>query len=107
MTLSGKNGIRIVLAHIDRYFGLQAPNVWERLKESGILMQATSSFFTSFVSRRRALSLLTDGGIHFIGSDCHNVTSRPPNVVKAFEVIEKKLGADFVKQMNEYGESML
>ena len=42
-----------------------------------------------------------------MGSDCHNVTSRPPRIGQAFEYIQKKLGGDFITQMNEYGYSML
>ena len=107
LELSGKSSIKIVLAHVERYLALQNRNVFERLKDNGVLMQANSSFFTSFVTKRRALSLLDEGNIHFVGSDCHNLTSRAPNLGKAFEVIEKKFGNDFIEQMNEYGDSML
>lgn len=107
LELSGKSSIKIVLAHVERYLTLQNRNVFERLKDNGVLMQANSSFFTSFVTKRRALSLLDEGSIHFVGSDCHNLTSRAPNLGKAFEVIEKKFGNDFIEQMNGCGYSML
>lgn len=105
--LSGKSSVRLVLAHIERYLHLQKWTVWERLYDSGILMQVNASFFTSFVSKRRALLLLKKGNIHFLGSDCHNMTSRPPQIGKAFACIQKKFGDDYVRQMNEYGYTML
>ena len=105
--LSGKSSIRIVLAHVDRYLNLQKQAVWERIHDSGILIQANASFFTTLASRRKAISLLKEGEIHFVGSDCHNVTSRSPKIGKAFEIIQKKLGDDYISQMNEYGYSML
>lgn len=105
--LSGKGGVQIVLAHIDRYIKLQKQSVWKRLLENGILMQTNASFFTSFSAKRKAISMMGDGYIHFIGSDCHNMTTRPPMIGKAFENIRKKLGEDFIYQMNEYGYSML
>lgn len=105
--LSGKNGVRIVLAHIDRYMKLQKQSVWKRLLANDILMQSNASFFTSFQTRRKAISLLGEGGIHFIGSDCHNMTTRPPMIGKAFEYVRKKLGDDFTYQMNQYGYSIL
>jgi protein-tyrosine phosphatase len=105
--LSGKSRIRIVLAHIERYLNLQKQAVWERIHDSGILIQANASFFTTLASRRKAISLLKEGEIHFVGSDCHNVTSRSPKIGKAFEIIQKKLGDDYISQMNEYGYSML
>ena len=86
---------------------LQKKEVWERILQSGILIQSNADFFTSFVSKRRAISFLEKGNIHFIGSDCHNVTSRPPQIGKAFDIIQKKLGEEFTKQMNEYGYSLL
>ncbi len=107
LELSGKSNLQIVLAHVERYLHLQTQAVWERLKEWGILMQANAGFFTSVKSRHKALSLLGKGSIHFVGSDCHNTTSRPPHLDKAFSLIEKKLGSDFIRQMNEYGCAML
>lgn len=105
--LSGKSSIRIVLAHVERYLGLQKQAVRERIFDSGILMQVNASFFTSFASKRKAVSLLREGKIHFVGSDCHNMATRPPQIGKAFEIIEKKLGDNYINQMNEYGYSML
>ena len=105
--MSGRYCIQIVLAHIDRYLTLQKQVVWDRIIESGILMQANASFFTSLASKRKALALLREGNIQFVGSDCHNVATRPPQIGKAFEIIQKKLGEDYIHQMNEYGYSML
>ena len=105
--LASISGLTIILAHIERYLDLQNEDTWDRLYESGFLNQVNASFFIAFASRRKALSLLKQGRIHFVGSDCHNVTSRPPRIGQAFEYIQKKLGGDFITQMNEYGYSML
>ena len=107
MELSSESNLQIVLAHVERYLHLQTQAVWEHLREWGILMQANAGFFTSVKSRHRALSLLGEGSIHFVGSDCHNTTTRPPHLDKAFSLIEKKLGSDYIRQMNEYGCAML
>lgn len=103
--LSSKSSIQIVLAHIDRYLRLQKEAVWYRIQDSGILMQVNASFVTSFATKRKAISLMKEGRIHFIGSDCHNMTTRPPQIGKAFEVIQKKLGDEYISQMNEFGYS--
>ena len=105
--LSGKSGIRIVLAHIERYLRLQRSDVWERLRGHGILMQTNASFFTTLSTKRKAMAFLKGDYIHFLGSDCHNLTSRPPQIGKAFEVIQKKLGVDYIGLMTEYGYSFL
>ena len=105
--LSGKNSVRIVLSHVERYIKLQKSAVWNRLLESGIMMQVNASFFTSLASRRKAITLLQDGVVQFLGSDCHNLTTRPPVLGQAAEVIRKKLGNGFLDQMQEYGYSLL
>ena len=99
--------ITVVLAHIERYLKFQSNETWERLYGNGVLMQVNASFFTNFTTKRKALTYLENGRIHFIGSDCHNLTSRAPRIGKAFEIINNKLGENFTNQMNEYGHSVL
>lgn len=105
--LSGLGGITFILAHIERYLRLQHRSVWERLYESGILMQSNADFFVELMSRHKALSMLQNNLINFIGSDCHNTSTRQPHIKKAFDIIEKKFGKGFIEQINEYGKSML
>lgn len=98
---------RIILAHMERYFYMQKQAVRERIFDSDILMQMNAGFFAAFATRHRALSLLREGRIHFVGSDCHNTTTRPPQIGRAFDVIRKRLGDDYLSQMNEYGHTVL
>ena len=107
LELSSKRSLQIVLAHVERYLPIQKHGVWEELLDSGLLMQVNASYFTSFTSKRKALSRLKDGMIHLIGSDCHNLTVRPPKIGKAFEMIQKKLGEEFLDQLTAYGYSLL
>lgn len=107
MELAGSGSVQLVLAHIDRYWGLQNRDVWDRLYENGILMQANAGFFTGFSTKRKAISLLKDGMVRLIGSDGHNMTTRPPHLEKAFDVIGKKLGKEYLEQMTHYGYSLL
>lgn len=105
--LSGVSGVQVVLAHVDRYWNLQKTKTWLRLLESGILMQINANFVINLGSRRKAISLLQKGWIQLLGSDCHNLTTRPPKLAKAFEIMQKKLGEEFLSQMHEYGCSLL
>lgn len=105
--LSCKADMEIILAHFERYIGYQKRSVCERIIEDGILMQANASFFISPASRRKAVSWLEQGLIHFLGSDCHNMTSRPPRIGKAFDVISREFSDNYLYQMNEYGHAML
>lgn len=104
--LSGKSSVRIVLAHVERYLRLQKQSVWDRIADSGIMMQVNGSFFTSLTTKRKAILLLQEGTVQFLGSDCHNLTTRPPQLGKAYEIIRKRLGDDYISQMNQYGYSL-
>ena len=70
-------------------------------------MQVNASFFNELFTKKKATDMLARGGIHAIGSDCHNLRNRPPRLGKAYEFIRKKLGDEFVTQFNEYGYSLL
>ena len=105
--LAGKGDVQLIMAHIERFRRFMSMDMWEQLVQNDILIQVNADFFTAFGTRRKALSLLRDGGIHLIGSDCHNLTSRPPVAGDAYACIQKKLGRDFITQMNEYGAFLL
>lgn len=97
----------VLLAHVERYFQYQSTDVWNRLLENGMLMQANASFFADTKTRRRAVKMLKRGEIHLLGSDCHNLSSRRPQMDEALSLIEKKLGKDFVFYMDSFGKRFL
>lgn len=69
----------VVLAHIERYMAYQPKDIWGELREQGILMQSNVSFFANWKTRRKAMTMLKNGQIDFLGSDCHNMATRRPN----------------------------
>ncbi|MBE6643762.1 MAG: capsular polysaccharide biosynthesis protein [Ruminococcaceae bacterium] len=105
--LSAVRGFTIVIAHVERCLSLQSKAVLNKLLSNGILMQVNASFFRGFLDGRKAIGLLKSGVVHFIGSDCHNTTSRPPRIDTAYALIRKKLGESFIRQMNSYGHKLL
>ena len=64
----------------------------------GFLIQSNAEAFTG-LGRGKVLKLLSEGKIHLLGSDSHNMEKRAPNMAAAFDVIEKKLGAQTVKKL--------
>lgn len=104
--LAGQGSITLVLAHIERYLGYQKPDVLYRLLDSGALLQCNASFFCSFLTKPRALGMLRNGMIHFLGSDTHNLTDRAPNTAKAISVMKKKFGDAFVHDFISYGNGL-
>ncbi len=105
--LTTTKNMTVVLAHAERYLGLQSSKTIELLNDSGILMQYNADFFLRFGQRRKALKMLERGEIHLIGSDCHNLTARPPRIGEAYRGIRHKLGDGFYSFFCGYGYSLL
>lgn len=97
--LAHRGKITLILAHVDRYF--QSAKVWERLGESGCVMQINAGSVIGLATRFRMLRLLQRRAVHCVGSDCHNTTSRAPRIGRAFDIIEKKLGGGFIGQLQD------
>ena len=53
------------------------------LRSAGVLVQSNAEHFTGRLSSRRAVKSLAAGEIDFVGSDCHNMSSRAPNMAAA------------------------
>lgn len=100
--IAGRGKITLVLAHIDRYISFQKKEVLLRLLNNGVLFQANSEFIIGRGRRSKAMRMIRNNHIHFIGSDCHNTTSRIPNAGKAFALIGKKFGDAFVDDYVNY-----
>ena len=94
--LSAGNGLTVVLAHIDRYLSMQPQETWKMLADQGVLMQVNAEFFLNRWTRKKALRLFRSGLVQFVGSDCHDLVKRPPNIASAVDVLEKKLGGEAV-----------
>ncbi len=103
-----KCGLTPVIAHIDRYISpLQTRGIPEALEQLPVLVQANASFFTQGFTRRMALRLLRKGRIHLLGSDCHNLTDRKPNLSEATQIIRKHLGDGALKRIAQYEDQVL
>ena len=99
--IKNKHNLTPVIAHVDRYLGLfKNHEIMEHLAELPVYVQANANFFANRLTSGMAMKYLKNDQIHFLGSDCHNMTGRPPNLGNVIQRIEKKLGIEKVKQMN-------
>ena len=105
--IASRGDVTVVLAPIERYFDIQSEKIFASLQEYGVIMQVNSSFFNRNTTKRKALKLLANGKIQLIGSDTHNVSTRPPTLSDAYNTIEKKFGKDFIYEINGYGRFLL
>ena len=105
---SERRGLIPVVAHIDRYIApLRTHRIPERLEQLPVLVQANAEFFLNPHTRNLALKLLRKGQIHLLGSDCHGLSHRPPNLGMAAELIGRKLGEDALTRICEFQDDVL
>jgi protein-tyrosine phosphatase len=95
-----KQSLTPIIAHIDRYVELLDKNVFPKLSEMGVLIQANAEFFISRKTRKTALKMLSRGDIHLLGSDCHDLSERKPNLKEALDIIIANLGEEAVGFIN-------
>lgn len=105
--ISCSGNVTLVLAHIERYIKLQSDESIGQLLSNGILLQFNASFVCDFFTKRQAMNLLKNRAVHMIGSDCHNMSDRAPDIGRAYEKISKKLGNEFIAEFNNYAKNFM
>lgn len=77
-----------VIAHVDRYARmLRDDTVFDKARDRHFLVQVNANFFIHADSSKLALQYLSEDRIHFIGSDCHDMDRRAPNMGPASVLI--------------------
>ena len=76
-----------ILAHIERYLDFQKKGTIDKLPEMGCILQSNASFFLNAKTERKAFHMLKQGSIGLLGTDCHNMEYRAPNMGEAVRKI--------------------
>ena len=107
IAIKNARGLTPVIAHIERYAFVQKKRIIEQIFSEGILIQANAEAFISGIMKNVIMRMLADGKIDVIGSDCHDILHRPPNMDKAIVKIQDRLGSKRVEELTELGNSLL
>lgn len=92
-------GLTPILTHPERNPTLQEDRGrlvdWLR---GGVLVQVTAGSVLGQMGKhaeRMAHELLTNRWVHFLATDAHNTTSRPPKMREAFELVARRYGSEY------------
>ena len=103
-----RRGITPIVAHIDRYVRpFHTLGIPQKLSQMPVLVQANAEFFLQHSTRAMALRMLRRDQIQLLGSDCHNMSDRAPNLGEAYQLIEKKLGLGKIQYVDQCGAHLL
>jgi protein-tyrosine phosphatase len=94
-------GLTPILTHPERNPTLQMDQ--SRLVEwlrGGVLVQLTAGSVLGQMGKaaeRMSHALLAKRWVHFLATDAHNTTSRPPRMQAAFDLVAKKYGPEYAR----------
>lgn len=92
--------VKPILAHIERYSALMDDkDKLDAFIELGCLTQVNISSFADAPrhTKKKLFKYLESGRIHLIGSDCHNLTTRPPDYSAGVKAIKDKYGDEAIR----------
>lgn len=100
--------LNVILAHIERYYEFQKDkNAYYEMLELPVVGQINAGPLLKRSKRKLVLNLLNDGCASVMGSDCHNMDKRPPNLLEGRKIIEHKLGAKMLEHIDSVGTQIL
>lgn len=91
-----------IIAHIERYY--RAKNFKKLLKfvlSNNIPVQINASSLLVFGMRRTVKKILTSNAFCVLATDAHSIDERPPMLKEAFNIIEKKMGAEYHQKLRD------
>ena len=103
-----KRHFHIILAHIERFLQIPGNKPYVRqILELPVTVQVNAATLLDFRQKGKMLKMFKKGQVYIIGSDCHGMHHRVPNLWLGREVLEKKLGHEFLENMDSYGTKLL
>lgn len=95
----GCTGIMPVIAHLERYLGLQRPKYIQEVLNLGVPVQISAEILRHPIARRGALNLLRRNQAHLLATDCHDTGVRAPDLRSGMEIVRRKLGKQRVEEL--------
>lgn len=100
--------LRVVIAHIERYYEFQKKKeIWDAVMELPVYRQMNAGVFLNWKRRHKAFQLAKDAGTIILGSDCHNMDNRHPNLAEGRAVLAKKFGEAFLQRTDRLTAEVL
>jgi protein-tyrosine phosphatase len=100
-----REGYIPIIAHIERVNCLhEGYKNLQELIDMGCLMQINTELLVGGVFNKmtkRLFNLIELDMVHFLGTDCHNITTRPPLFDKPMQKLQKKLQKSSVDKLNK------
>jgi protein-tyrosine phosphatase len=103
-----KRGLCVVLAHLERYMSIRGNRrCLEELQKLPVLVQINAESLTHLWQGRKLCRMFSEGEAHLLGSDCHGIHHRVPNLASGREALRKHCGQAVLDAVDERGTELL
>lgn len=106
--LISKRKLNIIIAHLERYMKIpgNASGI-SSLLDLPVTVQINAGSLIDKKGRSHLIRMFKQGKAHLLGSDCHGINHRPPNLMEGRGILEKKAGSECLDRIDETGSSLL
>ena len=102
------NRFHLILAHVERYSGFQkGDSRYEDILDMDVTCQCNAERLLVWHKRNSVIRLFDRRRAALLGSDCHNLEKRRPNLAEGRAVLEKKLGTEILEYIDRSGEQLI
>lgn len=97
-----------ILAHVERYFQpLRIRELMDQLEDLPVLLQLNGTYLIDRHTRKHAISLLKQGRVQLIGSDCHSLDWRKPCMDNVRKILDESLDDRTLQTLSMVGQIVL
>ena len=94
--------LKVILAHLERYHEFQKKKeVWNEILQLPVVIQLNADSFFGWKKRKFCLDGLKKYDHVVMGSDCHNISRRPPHIEEARQVILERGNVSLLGKVDE------
>ena len=106
-TLAATSGLKLMIAHIERYLNFTSYDELSRLMQLEVIGQLNAKDLTTFLMRRRCKKLIDDGFVYVLGTDYHRVDSGHELLGVAEQIIREKFHPAMLDIIEQNGIKIL
>jgi protein-tyrosine phosphatase len=101
-------GIVPVLAHVERYYPFQRDmSALNEIINLPVYLQVNAESLEIRRARKFIFRLIENGFLPLLGTDCHNMRSRKPDINAGRDVLAKTFGDGYLEAMDALGTDLL
>ena len=100
--------IKCTLAHLDRYISISENKKYiKKIVKMPLVVQINAGSVLDSKRKKKTYSLIKKCDKIVLGSDCHNITSRKPNLANCRNLLSDDLGERAVSNIDIFSEEFL